>query len=213
MAIFSIWIGWLSSPIAPYLFYSLQRNHRLHFLYNITFNVLIVLVGQKERHWACKEGVIVDCFLASLCQLLTDHVFPYTITWASFYRCVDPDVSKRLFFKYFSQKSANFFCNNWLFKMHPISEEHTHTHPFNGPLSGTTQMSRYQKGKTKLDFTGARDSEWQRHQLGHMQVCTSLQTSQASTPPLSFLQAGCHSCRPTNSVKALRKAMEIWSDA
>ena len=45
---------------------------------------------------------------------------------------------------------------------------HTHTHtPFNGPLSGTTQVSRYQKGKTNLDFTGARDSEWQWHQLGH----------------------------------------------
>ena len=38
---------------------------------------------------------------------------------------------------------------------------HTHTHPFNGPLSGTTQVSRYQKGKTNLDFTEARDSEWQ----------------------------------------------------
>ena len=35
------------------------------------------------------------------------------------------------------------------------------THPFNGPLSGTTQVSRYQKGKTNLDFTEARDSEWQ----------------------------------------------------
>jgi len=30
-----------------------------------------------------------------------------------------------------------------------------HTHPFNGPLSGTTQVSRYQKGKTNLDFTEA----------------------------------------------------------
>jgi len=46
---------------------------------------------------------------------------------------------------------------------------HTHTHPFNGPLSGTT------------------DSEWQWHQLGHMQVCTALQTdSHASTPPLTY---------------------------
>ena len=34
-------------------------------------------------------------------------------------------------------------------------------HPFNGPFSGTTQLGRYQKGKTKLDFTEARDSEWQ----------------------------------------------------
>ena len=78
-------------------------------------------------------------------------------------------------------------------------------HPFNGPLSGTTRVSRYQKGKTNRDFTLARDSEWQWHQLGHMQVCTSLQTdNHASTPPLCFLQAGCPCCRPTNSVKALK---------
>jgi len=62
----------------------------------------------------------------------------------------------------------------------------THTHPFNGPFSGTTQVSRYQKGKTNLDFTGASDSEWQWNQLGHMQVCTSLLTdNHANTPPLS----------------------------
>jgi len=66
-------------------------------------------------------------------------------------------------------------------------------------------VSRYQKGKTNLDFTEARDSEWQWHQLDHIQVCSSLQTDDhASTPPLSFLQAGCPSCRPTNSVKALK---------
>ena len=29
----------------------------------------------------------------------------------------------------------------------------THTHTFNGPLSGTTQVSQYQKGKTSLDLT------------------------------------------------------------
>jgi len=69
-------------------------------------------------------------------------------------------------------------------------------------------VSRYQKGKTNLDFTEARDSEWQWHQLGHMQVCISLQTdNHASTPPFIFLQAGCPSCRPTNSVKALKAAM------
>ena len=76
-------------------------------------------------------------------------------------------------------------------------------HTFNGPISGTTQVSQYQKGKTNLDFTEARDSEW--HQLGNMQVCTSLQKeNHASTPPVSFLQAGCPSCCPTNSVKALK---------
>ena len=66
-----------------------------------------------------------------------------------------------------------------------ISLLHTHTHPFNSPFSGTTQVSRYQKGKTNLDFTEARHSEWQWHQLGHMQICTSLQIdNHASTPPL-----------------------------
>jgi len=51
------------------------------------------------------------------------------------------------------------------------------THTFNGPLSGTTRVGRHQKGKTNLDFTEARDSEWQWHQLDHMQtICTSLQT-------------------------------------
>jgi len=66
-------------------------------------------------------------------------------------------------------------------------------------------VSQYQKGKTNLDFTEARDSEWQRHQLGHTQVCTSLQTdNHASTQTLSFVQTGCPSCRPTNSIKALK---------
>ena len=72
-------------------------------------------------------------------------------------------------------------------RMHARAHTHTHTHMFNGPFSGTTQVSRYQKGKTNLNFTEARDSEWQWHQLGHMQVCISLQTdNHASTPPLKF---------------------------
>ena len=40
-----------------------------------------------------------------------------------------------------------------------IQHTHTRTHPFNGPLSRTTRVSRYQKGITNLDFTEARDSE------------------------------------------------------
>ena len=69
---------------------------------------------------------------------------------------------------------------------------HTYIHPpFNGLLSGTTWVSRYQKGKTNLDFTEAKDSEWQWHQLGHMQVCTSLQadnhTTQFFTDRMPFL--------------------------
>jgi len=84
--------------------------------------------------------------------------------------------------------------------------KHTHTHTFNGPLSGTTQVSQYQKGKTNLEFTGARDSEWQWHQLGHnasLHLAPDRQPHQHPTT-LMFLQAGCPSCRPTNSVKALK---------
>ena len=87
------------------------------------------------------------------------------------------------------------------------SNTHTCARAFNGPLSGTTQVGRYQKGKTNQDFTEARDSEWQWHQLSHMQVCTSLQTDNQA----SFLQARCPSCRPTNSVKALKELKDLSS--
>jgi len=58
---------------------------------------------------------------------------------------------------------------------------------------GTTRVSQYQKGKTNVDLTEARDSEWQRHQLGHMQICTSPQTqtdNHTSISPLSFYRPG-----------------------
>jgi len=59
--------------------------------------------------------------------------------------------------------------------------------------------------KNQSGFIGARDSEWQWHQLCRMQVCTSPQTdNDASTPLISFLQPGCPSACPVNSVKALK---------
>jgi len=63
-------------------------------------------------------------------------------------------------------------------------------------------VGRYQKGKTNLDFTKARDSQWQWqwHQLGHMQVCTSLQAdNHVSTPPLSFLPPN-QQCQSTEGI-------------
>ena len=72
------------------------------------------------------------------------------------------------------------------------------------PMASTTD-AQHRTVKTNLDFTEARDSEWQWHQLGHMQVCTLLQTdNHTSTPLLCFLQAGCLSCCPTSSVIALK---------
>jgi len=67
-------------------------------------------------------------------------------------------------------------------------------------------VSRYQEGKTNLDFTEARDSEWQWHQLGHMQVCTLLETdNHASTAPLGFYRPDAlPTAQPTVSKKALK---------
>ena len=80
-----------------------------------------------------------------------------------------------------------------------------HTHTFNGPLSGTTQVSQYQKCKPNLDYTEAGDSEWhQWHQMGRMQVCTSLQTdNHASTSLLGFY-------RPHALPAALPTASKHW---
>jgi len=99
-------------------------------------------------------------------------------------------------------------CHHIFFPYRPVLtsvQQPNHTRPFNGPFSGTTRVSRSQKGKTNLDFTEARDSAWQWHQLGHMQVCISLLTdNHASTPPLKFFTGLCPSCCPTNNVKALK---------
>ena len=81
------------------------------------------------------------------------------------------------------------------FMSYICSQSYIYTHPFNCPLSGTTRVSQYQKGKTNLDFTEARDSEWQWHQLGCMQVGTSLQTdNHAKTPPFSLIYIKANLC-------------------
>jgi len=112
-----------------------------------------------------------------------------------------------------SQPLLGVILKKWNIKrQHKDNITHTHTHTHTRTRLTATQVSRYQKGKTNLDFTEIRDSEWQWHQLGHMQVCTSLQTDNCvSTSPLSFLQTGCPSCRPTNSVKALKTIYQLQS--
>jgi len=61
-------------------------------------------------------------------------------------------------------------------------------------------VSQPQKGKTNLDYAVARDSEWQWHQLGRMQVNTSIQTdNHASIPPLSYRPDALPAAQPTAS--------------
>jgi len=68
---------------------------------------------------------------------------------------------------------------------HAHTHTHTHTHTRLTALClGLPGSASTRKVKTNLNFTEARDSEWQWH---HMQVCTLLQAdNHASTPLLSF---------------------------
>ena len=96
-------------------------------------------------------------------------------------------------------------CHIYLTHRQTLIYTHTHTH-LTALCPGLPGSAGTRKVKTNLDFTEARDSEWQWHQLGRMQLCTP-QTRQITTPAPHcsvFLQAGCPSCRPTNSVKALK---------
>jgi len=68
------------------------------------------------------------------------------------------------------------------------TDKHIYTHisilQHSGLCSG---LPGWAGTRTNLDFTAARDSEWQWHQLGHIQICTSPQTdNHNSTPPFSF---------------------------
>jgi len=56
-------------------------------------------------------------------------------------------------------------------------------HPFNGPFSRTTWVSRHQTGKTFWILLEQEMMGWQWHQLDHMQIiCTSLQTESTPVP-------------------------------
>jgi len=87
-----------------------------------------------------------------------------------------------------------------------------YTHPFNGPFSGTTfsgttWVSQYQKGKTNLDFTEARDSEW----VASARPYASLHLASdnhASTPPLSFYRPDALPVAQPTASKHLR---QFWN--
>ena len=63
----------------------------------------------------------------------------------------------------------------------PVSRASVRTHPFNGPLTATTRVSRYQKGKTNLDFTEARDRVAVAYNA--MAICKSAPLSRQITTP------------------------------
>ena len=79
-------------------------------------------------------------------------------------------------------------------------------------MSGSTRVSRYQKGKTTKVKTNL--DLLKQEIVSGSGICWAICESaphaynHANTPPLSFLQAGCPSWRPTNSVKALKEVIK-----
>jgi len=96
--------------------------------------------------------------------------------------------------------------------MLPVLTALTHT-PFNGPFSRTTRVSRYQKGKPiwillKQETVSSSGINWV--------ICKSAPRSRQITMPApttqGFLQAGCPSCHPTNSIKALKATINSFDN-
>jgi len=81
-------------------------------------------------------------------------------------------------------------------------------------MSGTTLVSRYQKGKTRKVKTNLNLLE--QEIVSGSGICwlyASLHLipdNHANIPPLNFLQAGCPSCCPTNGIKALKANITIY---
>ena len=154
----------------------------------------------KSEWKCCHVKWLHDCMLhlcteSAQCALLSSVLQNRSrwLQWLCLYFCT---ICPKVLFLIFLQGYT--WCPSWSDAKLKIHIQYAHTQ-FIDPFSGTNWVSRYQEDKTNLDFTEARDCEWLRYQLGHMQVCTA---------PLSFLQAGCLSCCPTNRVKASKAKLE-----
>ena len=88
-------------------------------------------------------------------------------------------------------------CCELLCSIYTRTHARTHAHPFNGHFSGTTRVGRYQKGKISLDFTEARDSEWQWHLL--YAVCTLLHTGKHASTSVIYRSDALPAAQPTAS--------------
>ena len=123
------------------------------------FSALTLLVGRQEGHPACKKLSGEVLAWLSVCSEVQTCIWP---SWCHCHSLSLASVKSRLVLPF------------WYWPTRVISEK--------GLLNGCvcTWVGRYQKGKTNLDFTGARDSEWQWHQLG---ICKSAPRSRWITTP------------------------------
>ena len=131
----------------------------LHLLWSIASSLFWIYVLDSPFPQPVFRSSLVYLGLEP-CTTYSIHFFTQTLS-TTCQKCITNSLLFKLPLIYFKTIHILSYCscdlhNRW---------NNTHTHPFNGPLSETTRVSRYQKGNTNLDFTEARDSEWQWHQL------------------------------------------------
>ena len=97
----------------------------------------------------------------------------------------------------------------WLSRSNQYTQTllHLHLQLFYGPLtvSGTTRVSQYQKRKTRK--VKPIWIHWSKRKW----VAVASARPYDNIPPLSFLQTRCPSCRPTNSITALKANTTLWN--
>jgi len=100
------------------------------------------------------------------------------------------------------------FCASSAFLSSSFSAFQTYNYMHINLMALLTVLSRWastRKVKTIHGFYWSKRQWVAVASAGDMLVCTSLQTdNHASSPPLRVLQGGCPSCRPTNSITALK---------
>ena len=106
-----------------------------------------------------------------------------------------------------SRQACNTVCDNAIDNGNVYR---THKHPFNGSFTGTNRISWYRTGKVKPLYIVLKQQTTSGSGISWA-ICTSASSSRLKIMPAphhsSFLQAGCPSCHPNNSVKALKAAM------
>ena len=132
-------------------------------IYSVTINITIITIiiyytssqhKLKNIHRVPKKGDTKLMVVTLLTLKFSTNFQTFFTVW----------FSSKFAAKYLLKTPPHLICVTTLPCENFTSEDEQHsqtTHTFNGPLSRTTRVSRYQKGKTNLDFTEARDSEWQ----------------------------------------------------
>jgi len=93
-------------------------------------------------------------------------------------------------------------CLEFTTGVHTVRVQLLLLEPFYGPFSGTTRLSRWQKRIFWTLWCKGRLTEADTLTIWLGAIPSGLTSAHLHHPP--FLQAGCPSCRPTNTVKALK---------